>query len=280
MQWSDPRLIQYVTSRLAAKQAVVNAMKNCGEQLSRPLIGEMRIVKTIVGKPMLAVEGRMERLFYRVGIAHTHISISHDAGTTIAWTLLEVQSPAPYPVKPFPDCGFTVTPEPNGVDSSGMSHQSLPALPNRIFGIGVDLVEIERIARVLANLPDRFIKKCCHSDEIQEMRRLCEQRRTKFVADRWAVKEAVIKAYGRALSFPEIRVVAGTGEDARLVFEGKTKEFFDEAGIVFSAVRIVRTEERVTAYVILWTSHEQLKEIRLSKEFVERQRARTVDLII
>merc|ERR1719419_2172106 len=106
---------------------------NVGDvRLSRPLMGEMRIVKTIVGKPMLAVEGRTKGLFNSVGIANTHVSISHDAGTTVAWALLEVESPASYPVKSF------------------------PASPNRIYGIGVDLVEIERIAKVLAGLSDRL----------------------------------------------------------------------------------------------------------------------------
>lgn len=85
----------------------------------------------------------------------------------------------------------------------------------RIIGIGVDLCKVTRIQKIMEKpYWDRFVDRV-----------LCESEKRKkdspqFVASRWAVKEAVVKATGkRDLMFrmievygngkPEVRVLGG-----------------------------------------------------------------------
>ena len=62
-----------------------------------------------------------------------------------------------------------------------------------IIGIGVDLVELERIAHILARHRRRFVERICRPDE-------CERRQgdalVQHVGGLFAAKEAVLKALG------------------------------------------------------------------------------------
>ena len=60
-----------------------------------------------------------------------------------------------------------------------------------IFGIGTDLVEIERIAKVLARHGDRFTGYILTDSEGAEAKRRGDS--VQFIAGRWAAKEAVAK---------------------------------------------------------------------------------------
>lgn len=66
-----------------------------------------------------------------------------------------------------------------------------------IYGIGIDLVEIERIRQILAR-NERFMAKTLTGNEIS----LCptnEIKKAEFVAGRFAGKEAVVKALGTGI---------------------------------------------------------------------------------
>ncbi len=64
--------------------------------------------------------------------------------------------------------------------------------------IGIDIVDCERIKKLLEKYPDRFVKKILAPAELT----LFESRvdRIQFLAGRLAVKEAIIKALGRYLT--------------------------------------------------------------------------------
>jgi len=78
-----------------------------------------------------------------------------------------------------------------------------------IFGIGVDLIEIERIKKTLENSGERFIQRVFTQLEID----YCESRksgRIESYAARFAAKEAISKAIGCGigadLEFKEIEI--------------------------------------------------------------------------
>lgn len=76
-----------------------------------------------------------------------------------------------------------------------------------IFGIGTDIVEINRISDILSK-QDRFIYKVFTEEEIRILR--SRNMRPEFVAGRFAAKEAVSKALGtgfREFSFQDIEVI-------------------------------------------------------------------------
>src|SRR5215472_15423368 len=63
-----------------------------------------------------------------------------------------------------------------------------------IFGIGVDVLETKRIAHTLERFGARFIDHLLMPQERAQLART--QRRERFVAMRFAAKEAIVKAMG------------------------------------------------------------------------------------
>ncbi|MFD1706959.1 holo-ACP synthase [Siminovitchia sediminis] len=80
-----------------------------------------------------------------------------------------------------------------------------------ILGIGLDLVEIERIEK-LRKRQMRFPERVLTEGERQVYETLPENRKTEFLAGRFAAKEAYAKALGTGigaqLSFHDIEIVA------------------------------------------------------------------------
>jgi holo-[acyl-carrier protein] synthase len=97
-----------------------------------------------------------------------------------------------------------------------------------IRGVGIDLVEIERIARVCARQP-RFVERILTPAE----RHHCVERRVNpfpHIAGRWCAKEAIAKAVGRPLRWQEVEVLPDPlgkpvvhlhGASAQIVGEGE-----------------------------------------------------------
>ncbi|MCR4856270.1 MAG: holo-ACP synthase [Erysipelotrichaceae bacterium] len=59
-----------------------------------------------------------------------------------------------------------------------------------ISGIGTDIVEIERVKKVIS---DGFMAKVLSSDELERTKEMSETRKIQFLAGRFAAKEAIIK---------------------------------------------------------------------------------------
>ena len=66
-----------------------------------------------------------------------------------------------------------------------------------IFGIGTDIVEIDRIAKVIARHGERFTEYILTESEIAEAARRGD--RISYIAGRWAAKESVAKSLGCGL---------------------------------------------------------------------------------
>ena len=96
-----------------------------------------------------------------------------------------------------------------------------------ILGVGTDLVNIERIRKVLDRFGERFEKRVFSNQEIQRSRRKHDS--SSSYAKRWAAKEACSKALGIGLrmgiSWKEMHIVNLTSGKPELVIEGKAKDF-------------------------------------------------------
>lgn len=66
-----------------------------------------------------------------------------------------------------------------------------------IYGIGIDLIEIDRIRQTLARTGARFLERVFTETEQQDCRR--ERRSEACYAARFAAKEAFLKAFGTGL---------------------------------------------------------------------------------
>lgn len=63
-----------------------------------------------------------------------------------------------------------------------------------IYGIGVDVLEVRRIGQTLERFGTRFIERLLLPQEQAQLART--QRRERFIAMRFAAKEAIVKAMG------------------------------------------------------------------------------------
>ena len=66
-----------------------------------------------------------------------------------------------------------------------------------IAGIGVDIVEIARIARLLERHPDRFRRRILRDEEVRAFKHLFPE--AAYIARQFAAKEAVSKALGTGM---------------------------------------------------------------------------------
>ncbi|NWF52260.1 MAG: holo-ACP synthase [Nitrospirae bacterium] len=95
-----------------------------------------------------------------------------------------------------------------------------------IYGIGIDIVNIERMKRAVEKWGNRFLERVFTEMEIS----YCYEKRNPFLslAVRFAAKEALIKAVGsiNSISLKDIEVVNVDGGKPILRLRGKFNEFF------------------------------------------------------
>lgn len=82
-----------------------------------------------------------------------------------------------------------------------------------IYGIGTDLVEPSRIARLLEKFGERFAKRLLTENEWPEY--LVSGQPAMFLAKRFAAKEALSKAIGTGLRYPVSLSHIGVTHDQR-----------------------------------------------------------------
>jgi|TARA_B100000287_G_scaffold39986_1_gene36427 holo-[acyl-carrier protein] synthase len=99
-----------------------------------------------------------------------------------------------------------------------------------ILGIGTDLVNIDRVRKVLDRFGDRFEKRVFSELEIHRSRRKYDP--SSSYAKRWAAKEACSKALGIGLrmgiSWKEMHIVNLRSGKPELLIEGKAKDFLKD----------------------------------------------------
>ena len=81
-----------------------------------------------------------------------------------------------------------------------------------IFGIGTDIVSVQRIGQLLSRHPDRGFRHLLHPSEYPDAE--ASPSRERFVAKRFAAKEALAKALGTGLRAPVLLPAIGVEHDA------------------------------------------------------------------
>lgn len=134
---------------------------------------------------------------------------------------------------------------------------SAPAVPGCIAGIGLDLIRVDRIERALARHGDRFAQKVLGADELLKFqaRRLRSQGRgVRFLATRFAAKEAFSKAIGLGMRMPmfwnRVQVLNAPGGRPVLVLGSELREWYDAR---FGTAHVSLTDETdmAAAYVVV-----------------------------
>ncbi len=122
----------------------------------------------------------------------------------------------------------------------------------RITGIGTDIVECLRIAKMIERHGDLFINRVYSDHEIEYCQR--QKSSTQHFAGRWAAKEAVVKAIGRGwikgLAWRDIEVYNRRGGAPLARFRGGAAEVVAAAGIAEVQISISHCRSHATAFAI------------------------------
>ena len=126
-----------------------------------------------------------------------------------------------------------------------------------IYGLGTDLCDIRRIDAVLARRGDRFAEKVLGAHELGVWRRRRDRvplRGVRYLATRFAAKEAFSKAIGLGLRWPmtwrACEVVTAPGGRPRIALHGELAAWFDARRL---AAHVTLTDESdyAAAFVVV-----------------------------
>lgn len=122
-----------------------------------------------------------------------------------------------------------------------------------IHGIGMDLVEVDRIEDSIRRFGDRFLGRILRPEEI----RYCQAqgRPALHVAARFAAKEAASKAFGTGigtdLGWLDLEVVRDALGKPDLVLHDSARALAGKRGVVRTHLTLTHTGSIAGAYVIL-----------------------------
>ena len=124
-----------------------------------------------------------------------------------------------------------------------------------IFGIGVDVLESARNVRTLERFGTRFIEHLLMPEEHEQL--AATARRARFLAMRFAAKEAIVKAMGTGFAhgmwIRDVGVVQNAWDKPEVVFSARGEQvrralrigeahvtLTDEAGLVVAVAVLMR----------------------------------------
>ncbi|HEY8487003.1 MAG TPA: holo-ACP synthase [Limnochordales bacterium] len=121
------------------------------------------------------------------------------------------------------------------------------------MGLGVDVVEVDRIAAVLARYGQRFVRRVFSEQEAAR----CGQRRhgqqEACLAGRFAAKEAVMKALGtgtRGVAYREIEVASLPGGRPTVRLHGRAWARARQLGVESVAISITHGRDVAVAVAV------------------------------
>jgi len=126
-----------------------------------------------------------------------------------------------------------------------------------IFGIGTDILRIGRIESTVARRGDRFAEKILGPQELQKYhhrKSTVAARGLRFLATRFAAKEAFSKAIGLGIHMPmtwrAVQILNEPSGKPLLVTSGALTEFMQERGLT-AQVSITDEVDYAVAFVIV-----------------------------
>jgi holo-[acyl-carrier protein] synthase len=122
-----------------------------------------------------------------------------------------------------------------------------------IFGIGTDVVQVERIQHVFDKYGERFVERLLLPQEEQAYRR--QRRAVRFLAMRFAAKEAIVKAMGTGFAhgmwIRDVGVVSNAWGKPEIVWSPRGREVCSTLGIGDGHVTLTDEAGLVVAVAVL-----------------------------
>ena len=122
-----------------------------------------------------------------------------------------------------------------------------------IFGIGVDVLESARIVRTLERFGAHFVERLLMPEERAQLERT--ERRARFIAMRFAAKEAIVKAmgtgFGHGVWIRDVGVVQNAWGKPEVVFSARGERVRQALGIGDGHVTLTDEAGLVVAVAVL-----------------------------
>ncbi len=122
-----------------------------------------------------------------------------------------------------------------------------------IVGLGIDLVELERMAAALERFGRNFAEKLLREEELDAMP--AGPTAVAWLAARFAAKEAAAKALGtgfaQGVTLRDLEVRSLPSGRPEIVFHGRAAEVFAETGAGCAHVSLTHAKHTAAAVVIL-----------------------------
>lgn len=122
-----------------------------------------------------------------------------------------------------------------------------------IFGIGVDVLETRRIAHTLERFGGHFLERLLMPQEQAQL--AASSRRERFVAMRFAAKEAIVKAMGTGFAhgmwIRDVGVVQNAWGKPEIIFSARGDEMRRKLGIGEGHVTLTDEAGLVVAVAVL-----------------------------
>ncbi|MEW5766317.1 MAG: holo-ACP synthase [bacterium] len=118
---------------------------------------------------------------------------------------------------------------------------------SELKGLGVDLVEVERIESAVTKWGQRFLEKVFTPAELNYC--LSRARPAEHLAARFAGKEAVIKALGLRCPWKDIEIRRGNTGKPAVHLEGKAKELAGQGHILITLTHTAQLALAQAVYI-------------------------------
>ena len=122
-----------------------------------------------------------------------------------------------------------------------------------IFGIGTDVVRLERVEATLERFGEHFVQRLLLPEEEAQYRR--SGRKARFLAMRFAGKEAVVKAMGtgfrNGMWIRDVGIVQDTRGKPEIVFSPRGRALCEQMGIGGGHVSLTDEAGLVVAFAVL-----------------------------
>lgn len=122
-----------------------------------------------------------------------------------------------------------------------------------IFGIGTDVVQLERVRLVHEKFGDRFVERLLLPDELEAFQRY--QRPVRFLAMRFAAKEAIVKAMGTGFAhgmwIRDSGVVSNAWGKPEIIWSERGRRMCEKLGIGEGHVTLTDESGLIVAVAVL-----------------------------
>ncbi len=135
-----------------------------------------------------------------------------------------------------------------------MKHLMLPQRAERmIFGIGIDVLELERVQRVYDKHGEHFVERLLLPEEERQFRRTA--RPARFLAMRFAAKEAIVKAMGTGFAhgmwIRDVGVVPNSWGKPEVICSERGRALREQIGIGDGHITLTDEAGLVVAVAVL-----------------------------